>query len=81
MRINNPERGAKLPRRKFFTKLMQGVIALGLTGTAGYLLMKEKREEACTLDFTCTLCGKTEQCALPAAESYREYQQRKLKSE
>jgi|GEM_PF-1696061 len=69
--------GGKLPRRTFFTKIMHAVIAAGLTGATGYLLLKEKREEACSLDFTCTLCGKTEQCGLPAAESFRRYERQK----
>ncbi len=73
MKTSDHLKGSYLPRRRFFTKLMQGVIALGLTGTAGYLLIKEKKEESCTLDFTCTLCDKSEQCGLPAAESYRNY--------
>lgn len=56
---------------------MQGIIGTGLAVTGGYLLIKEKTEESCSLDFTCTLCGKTEQCGLPAAESYRKYEQQK----
>jgi hypothetical protein len=73
MKTNDHMAGSKLPRRRFFTKLMQGVITLGLAGTAGYLLMKEKNGESCSLDFTCTLCDKTALCGLPAAESYRKY--------
>lgn len=69
--------GGKLPRRTFFTKIMHALIAAGLTGTTGYLLLKEKREEACSLEFTCTLCEKTKQCGLPAAESFRRYERQK----
>jgi len=81
MTKKNPDRKAKLPRRRFLTTVMQGIIGATLGVTGGYLLLKEKKEENCTLDFTCTLCGKTEQCGLPAAESYRKYEQQKMKKQ
>lgn len=74
MKTGDPEKGRKLPRRRFLTTLMQGLIGAGLAVTGGYLFLKEESEESCTLDFTCTLCGKSEQCGLPAAKSYREYE-------
>lgn len=64
-------------RRKFLTTLMQGVIGICLVGTGSYLVFREKKAESCTLEFTCTLCGKTEQCGLPAAKSFRSYEQQK----
>ena len=67
----------KQTRRNFFTTAIRGIIASGLALTGGYLLLKEEPEETCSLEFTCTLCGKTEQCGLPAAHSYRKYEQQK----
>ncbi|MBE0646611.1 MAG: hypothetical protein IH596_02385 [Bacteroidales bacterium] len=77
METGNQEMGKRLPRRRFLTTLMQGLIGAGLAVTGGYLILKEETEESCSLDFTCTLCGKTEQCGLPAAKSYREYESKK----
>jgi len=79
---NRPgNKGVKQSRRKFFSLLMRGAIGTGLAVTGGYLLLKEEPAEACTLDFTCTLCGKTEQCGLPAAKSYRKYEQQKQETQ
>jgi len=70
----------KQTRRNFFVNAIRGIIASGLALTGGYLLLKEEPEEFCSLDFTCTLCGKTDQCGLPAAQSYRKYEQQKRES-
>lgn len=77
MKTSISENGNGLPRRRFFKSMVQALIAVGLTGSAGYLLVKEKREDECSLEFTCTLCEKTEQCGLPAANSFREYERSK----
>lgn len=77
MKIINPESRIKFPRRSFFRKLVQGGIGVSLAVTGVYLFLKEGREDSCSLDFTCTLCGKSEQCGLPAAKSFREYERSK----
>ena len=77
MRNRSGNKAVKQSRRKFFSLVMRGAIGAGLAVTGGYLLFKEKPAESCSLDFTCTLCGKTDQCALPAAKSYRKYEQQK----
>ncbi|NQV02690.1 MAG: hypothetical protein HQ542_08600 [Bacteroidia bacterium] len=81
MKNSLPDKKTKLPRRRFFTTIMQGIIGAGLAVTGGYLLIKEETKESCTLDFTCTLCGKKEQCGLPAAKSYRKYEQQKKENQ
>ncbi|MFH1937401.1 MAG: hypothetical protein ABIK52_07560 [Bacteroidota bacterium] len=60
---------------------IRGIIASGLTLTGGYLLIKDEPEESCSLEFTCNLCGKTDQCALPPAQSYRKYEQQKRENQ
>ncbi|MBN1197889.1 MAG: hypothetical protein JXA23_00960 [Bacteroidales bacterium] len=73
MKTGNLENRKKIPRRRFFRKLMQGVIGTGLAVTGGYLLLEEENEENCQLEHTCSLCGKATKCGFPAAISYREY--------
>jgi len=79
MKTSDPENKMKIPRRRFFTALMQGIIGTALTVSGGYLLLKEEKEDSCSLEFTCTLCGKSEQCGLPAARSFRDYERQNKK--
>ena len=71
------EKKLKQTRRNFFANAIRGIIASGLVLTGGYLLTREEPEESCSFDFTCSLCGNTDQCALSAAQSYRKYEQLK----
>lgn len=75
------EKKLKQTRRNFFANAIRGIIASGLALTGGYLLTREEPEESCFVDFTCSLCGKTDQCGLPAAQSFRKYKQQKQENQ
>ena len=58
-------------RRTFLRTLGRGLLAAGLAGMGGYLLLREPTAEACSIDFICGSCGKRKSCTLPEAENFR----------
>jgi len=58
-------------RRNFIKTFSRTLIAGGILGTGGYLLLKDTSGQTCDFDFPCKNCGKLSSCSETKAKEYR----------
>jgi hypothetical protein len=57
-----------MERREFIKSIFRNIILTGILLFSGYLIFREKSENACEFDFICKNCKKLSSCDLPEAE-------------
>ncbi len=57
-------------RRDFLKKVLRQVTFGSMVLGSGFLLLKEKSDETCNLDFVCRNCKKLTTCGLPEADEF-----------
>jgi len=58
-------------RRNFIKIAIRNSALAGIAIGSGYLIFKEKSEEACNFEFICKSCKKLDKCKLPEAEEHK----------
>jgi len=59
-------------RRNFLNTLVRGGILAGFAMLGGGLILRSRKNEACTLDIPCNNCSKSKECNYPEAISFRQ---------